>query len=147
MSNLSPEAQALRERISRYSAPTREELDQILKIEFQFIQLVDLILRLYPLDAPAQEAIAYLEESRTWAGLSVKRGQQIRSNPSDYSPQHQARQAEDDPLKTAFDLVFNMIVSRCLPNREMNLALARLDDAKVALNRTAAHEISSTSQG
>lgn len=134
MSNLSPEAQALRERISRYSAPTREELDQILKIEFQFIQLVDLILRLYPLDAQTQKAIAYLEESRTWAGLSVKRGQHRRYNSSDYPPQHQAGQAADESIKSAFDLVLNMILSRCLPNREMDLALARLDDAKAALD-------------
>lgn len=145
MSNLSSEAQALRERISRYSAPTREELDQILKIEFQFIQLVDLILRLYPLDAQTQEAIAYLEESRNWAGLSVKRGQQIRANPSDYPPQHEARQTDSEPIKSAFDLVLNMILSRCLPNREMDLALARLDDAKVALNLNAAHETCYTS--
>jgi hypothetical protein len=76
MSNLSLEAQALRQRISRYFEPTREELDRILKLEFHFVQLWDLVLRLYPLDAQTQEAIAHLEESKTWAGLSVKRGQQ-----------------------------------------------------------------------
>jgi hypothetical protein len=118
MSNLSLEAQALRDRISRYFEPTREELDRILKLEFQFVQLLDLILRLYPLDASTQDAIARLEESRSWAGLSVKRGQQLGYQPSHYSP--------------ASDM--NTILCRCIPNREMDLALARLHEAKVALN-------------
>lgn len=134
MSNLSSEAQALRERISRYFAPTREELDQILKLEFQFVQLLDLILRLYPLNAQTQEAIAHLEESRTWAGLSVKRGQQIGYKPSDYSPPSEVLMAQSESVESAFEVVLNAILSRCMPNREMDLALARLDDARVTLN-------------
>lgn len=134
MSNLSLEAQALRQRISRYFEPTRDELDQILKLEFQFVQLWDLVLRLYPLDAQTQEAIAYLEESRTWAGLSVKRGLQIEYQPSDYPPQREILPADSESVEYAFDVVLNTILSRCMPNREMDLALARLDDAKRALH-------------
>jgi hypothetical protein len=135
MSNLSVEAQALRERISRYFEPTREELDKILKLEFQFVQLLDLVLRLYPLDAQTQKAIAHLEESRTWAGLSVKRGQQIGYKPSsDYSPASQGLMVQSESVESAFEVVLNMILSRCMPNREMDLALVRLDDARAALN-------------
>ncbi len=134
MSNLSVEAQALRHRISRYFEPTREELDQILKLEFQFVQLLDVVLRAYPLDVQTQEAIAYLEESRTWAGLSVKRGQQIGYQSSDYPPQSAIWSAHRESVESAFDVVFNMILSRCMPNREMDLALTRLHDAKRALN-------------
>jgi hypothetical protein len=134
MSNLSLEAQALRQRISRYFEPTREELDRILKLEFHFVQLWDLVLRLYPLDAQTQEAIAHLEESKTWAGLSVKRGQQIGYQPSDYPAQSDILATNSESLESAFDMVHNTILSRCMPNREMDLALARLDDAKAALN-------------
>lgn len=134
MSNLSVEAQALRQRISRYFQPTREELDQILKLEFHFVQLWDLVLRLYPLDAQTQEAIAHLEESKTWAGLSVKRGQQTGYQPSDYPPHSDILPADSESVESAFDMVFNTISSRCMPNREMDLALARLDDARAALN-------------
>lgn len=134
MSNLSLEAQALRQRISRYFEPTREELDRILKLEFHFVQLWDLVLRLYPLDAQTQEAIAHLEESKTWAGLSVKRGQQIGYQPSDYPDQSDILPTNSESLESAFDVVYNTILSRCMPNREMDLALARLDDAKTALN-------------
>lgn len=139
MSNLSLEAQALRQRISRYFEPTREELDQILKLEFHFVQLWDLVLRLYPLDAQTQEAIAYLEESKTWAGLSVKRGQQTGYQPSDYPPHNDILATNSESVESAFDVVYNTILSRCMPNREMDLALARLDDAKTALNLGASH--------
>jgi hypothetical protein len=138
MSDLTPEAQTLRDRISRYWEPTREELDKILKIEFQFVQLLDLILRLYPLDAPTEEVIARLEESRSWAGLSVKRGQQTGYNPSDYPPQEIAI-AQSDSLDSAFEVVVNTILSRCTPNREMDLALARLEDARASLKLEASH--------
>jgi hypothetical protein len=134
MSDLNPEAKALRERISRYSQATRQELNQILRIEFQFVQLLDVILQLYPLDAHTYKAIAYLEESRTWAGLSVKRGRQQGYQPSDYSPQSQEHLTESEPLKLAFEEVLKTILSRCVPNREMDLAIARLDEAKSALN-------------
>ena len=134
MSNLSLEAQALRQRISRYFEPTREELDQILKLEFHFVQLWDLVLRLYPLDAQTQEAIAYLEESKTWAGLSVKRSQQTGYQPSDYPPHSDILATNSESVESAFDVVYNTILSRCMPNREMDLALARLDDARAALN-------------
>ena len=137
MSNLSVDAQALRERISRYFEPTREELDKILKLEFQFVQLLDLVLRLYPLDAQTQEAIAHLEESRIWAGLSVKRGQQIGYEPSDYPPATQGLMVQSESVESAFEVVLNTLVSRCMPNREMDLALARLDDARAALNLAA----------
>ncbi len=133
MSDLTPEAQALRERISRYPEHTREELDKILKIEFEFVQLLDLILRLYPLNAQTQEAIAHLEESRIWAGLSVKRGPQEGYKPSDYPLSSNAHLAESEPVVYTFDVVLNMILSRCLPNREMDLAIARLDEAKDVL--------------
>ncbi len=136
MSDLTPEAQALRDRLSRYSAPTREELDKILKLEFEFVQLLDLILRLYPLDAKTQEAIACLEESRTWAGLSVKRGSQVGYKPSDHSPPSHVPNAESESVESGFGVVLNTILSRCVPNREMDLAIARLDKAKVALNLT-----------
>jgi hypothetical protein len=134
MSNLTSEAKALRERISRYPDHTREELDKILKVEFDFVQLVDLILRLYPLDAQTHEAIARLEESRTWAGLSVKRGEQTGYKSSNYSPPKHAEHSESQPIESTFEIVLNTILSRCVPNREMDLALARLDEAKVALN-------------
>jgi hypothetical protein len=144
MSNLSLEAQALRDRISRYFEPTREDLDRILKLEFQFVQLLDLILRLYPLDSSTQDAIARLEESRSWAGLSVKRGQQLGYQPSHYSPASEMSQVDSESVESAFDVVSNTILSRCIPNREMDLALARLDEAKVALNLGA---LSSLSKG
>lgn len=134
MSNLSLEAQALRDRISRYFEPTREELDRILKLEFQFVQLLDLILRLYPLDASTQDAIAHLEESRSWAGLSVKRGQQIDYKSSYHLPSTEISQIDSESAESAFDMVSNTILSRCIPNREMDLALARLQEAKAALN-------------
>ena len=133
MSDLTPEAKALRERISRYSQATREELNQILRIEFQFVQLLDVILRLYPLDAHTYKAIAYLEESRTWAGLSVKRGNQVGYQPSDYFPKDQDHLTESEPIKLAFEEVLKTILSRCVPNREMDLAIARLDEAKSVL--------------
>lgn len=134
MLDLTPEAQALRERISRYSEPTRDELDKILKIEFQFVQLWDLILRLYPLTPQAQDAIARLEESRTWAGLSVKRGQQEGYKQPDYPTQEDVSQVDSQSLESVFDVVLYTILSRCIPNREMDLALARLHDARTALN-------------
>lgn len=134
MTNLPPEAQALRDRISRYFEPTREELDRIRKLEFHFVQLLDLILRFYPLDAQTQEAIARLEESRSWAGLSVKRGQQIGYNPSNYSSPSEISQVDSESVESAFEVVSNTILSRCIPNREMDFALARLDDARMAMN-------------
>jgi hypothetical protein len=134
MLDLTPEAQALRERISRYSEPTRDELDRILKIEFQFVQLWDLILRLYPLAPQTQVAIACLEESRTWAGLSVKRGQQEGYKQSDYPTQEDVSQVDSQSVESVFDVVLYTVLSRCIPNREMDLALARLHDARTALN-------------
>ncbi len=141
MLDLTPESQALRERISRYSQPTRDELDRVLKIEFQFVQLWDLILRLYPLDTQTQEAIARLEESRTWAGLSVKRGQQEGYKQSDYPTQEYVSQVDSQSVESVFDVVFYTLLSRCIPNREMELALARLDDARAALNLDTAHNL------
>ena len=134
MSNLSLEAQALRDRISRYFEPTREELDRIFKLEFQFVQLLDLILQLYPLDASTQDAIAHLEESRSWAGLSVKRGQHLGYEPSHDSLISEMSQIESESGASAFDVVANTILSRCIPNRERDLALVRLDEAKAELN-------------
>lgn len=134
MSNLSPDAQGIRDRISRYFEPTREELDRILKLEFQFVQLLDLILRFYPLDAQTHEAIDHLEESRSWAGLSVKRGQQIGYTPLHESPASEISQVDSESVESAFAVVASTILSRCLPNRERDCALARLEDAKVALN-------------
>lgn len=139
MSHLSPEAQALRERISRYTQPTQNEIDKILKIEFEFIQLLDLILRSHPLDARTKEALARLEESRIWAGLSVKRGQQEEYQKSDYLSFDHDISSEDhltesQSLEPAFKVVLDTILNRCLPNREMDLAIARLNDTKSALN-------------
>ncbi|HEY9741080.1 MAG TPA: hypothetical protein V6C90_11380 [Coleofasciculaceae cyanobacterium] len=141
MSDLTEEAKALRDRISRYPGLTREELDKILKIEFEFVQLLDRILHLYPLDAQTHEAIARLEESRTWAGLSVKRGQQGGYSRSDYSPPNNPPLSNSklveysfEMVEYTFDMVLNTILSRCMPNREMDLSIARLDEAKVALN-------------
>ena len=133
MSNLPSEAQALRERISRYFEPTREELDQILKLEFQFVQLLDVILRLYPLDDRTQNAIAHLEESRTWAGLSIKRSPQATHSPSNAPPANPTVPTDKESIESAFEVVFNTILSRCLTNREMDFALARLHDAKSVL--------------
>lgn len=141
MSNLSPEAQALRERISRYFEPTREELDKILKMEFQFVQLLDLILKLYPLDAQTQDAIARLEESRSWAGLSVKRGLQSDRKPSNHPSQSDISTVKVESLESAFEVVSETIVSRCIPNREMDLALARLKDARMVLNLRTSNSI------
>ena len=133
MSDLTPEAKALRERISRYPTHTQEELNQILGIEFEFVQLLDLILRLYPLDAQTYKAIACLEESRTWAGLSVKRGQQEGYQLSNYSVSSNGLTVEHETIESRFDIVFNTILSRCVPNREMDLAIARLNEAKIML--------------
>lgn len=138
MLNLSEEAKVLRDRISRYSSPNREELNKLLKLEFEFIQLLDLILRLYPLDAQTHEAIAHLEESRTWAVLSVKRGSQVGYKSSDYRPPSNMHLASSESIEFAFKTVFNAILNRCMPNREMDLALARLDQARVALELVAA---------
>jgi hypothetical protein len=134
MSDLTPEAKALRDRISRYPGHTKEELDKILKLEFHFVQLLDLILRLYPLDAHTLEAIAHLEESRTWAGLSVKRGQQVGYKSSDYPPPCHLPLTESDNIEQTFELVVNTILTRCVSNREMDLAIARLNEAKAALS-------------
>jgi len=144
MSNLSQEAQAIRERISRYTQPTQNEIDKILKIEFEFIQLLDLILRSYPLDARTQEALARLEESRIWAGLSVKRGHQEGYKQSDYLSFDHEVSSEDhlsksQSLEPAFKVVLDTILNRCLPNREMDLAIARLNDTKSVLNLGAYH--------
>ncbi|HEY9634528.1 MAG TPA: hypothetical protein V6D14_14035 [Coleofasciculaceae cyanobacterium] len=133
MSDLSLEAKALRDRISRYPGHTQEELDKILKIEFHFVQLLDLILRLYTLDAQTLEAIARLEESRTWAGLSVKRGTQMGYKLSDYPEPSHMPLAESDNIEHTFAVVLNTILSRCVPNREMDLAIARLDEARATL--------------
>lgn len=138
MLDLSQEAQTLRERISRYREPTREELDRILQLEFEYVQLLDLILRLYSLNARSHEAIAYLEESRIWAGLSVKRGQQKGYLPSN-SPLSSDRfriialSGQSESVELAFKMVLNAILSRCIPNREMDLAVARLDRAAAVL--------------
>lgn len=139
MSDLTPEAKALRERISRYPTHTQEELNQILGIEFEFVQLLDLILRLYPLDAQTYKAIAYLEESRTWAGLSVKRGQQEGYESSNYSVSSNGLTVEHETIESRFEMVFNTILSRCVPNREMDLALARLNEANTALKLEASN--------
>lgn len=133
MSDLTPEAKALRERISRYPTHTQEELNQILGIEFEFVQLLDLILRLYPLEVQTHKAIACLEESRTWAGLSVKRGQQEGYHLSNYSVSSNGLTVEHETIESRFDIVFNTILSRCVPNREMDLAIARLNEAKIML--------------
>jgi hypothetical protein len=37
-------------------------------------------------------------------------------------------------VEYTFDMVLNTILSRCMPNREMDLSIARLDEARVALN-------------
>lgn len=133
MSNLSSEAQTLRDRISRYFEPTREELDRILKLEFQFVQLLDLILRFYSLDSQTQKAITCLEESRNWAGLSVKRGQQIGYEPLYSSPPSEISPRDTASMESAFAVVSNAILNRCVSNRERDCALARLDDARIAL--------------
>jgi len=133
MLDLTPEAKALRERISRYPTHTQEELNQILGIEFQFVQLLDLILRLYPLEAQTHKAIACLEESRTWAGLSVKRGQHEGYDPSNYLPYSNGLKIENKTIESGFEVVLNTILSRCVRNREMDLAIARLNEAKSAL--------------
>lgn len=140
MPDLTPEAKALRERISRYPTHTQEELNQILGIEFQFVQLLDLILRLYPLDAQTQKAIACLEESRTWAALSVKRGQQKRYEPSIASPSTNALKVENETIESGFEVVLNTILSRCVTNREIDLAIARLNEAKTALKFEASNQ-------
>ncbi len=133
MSDLTPEAKVLRERISRYPTHTQEELNQILGIEFEFVQLLDLILRLYPLDAQTHKAIAYLEESRNWVALSVKRGQQESYERSNSSFSINSLKVENETIESGFEVVLNIILSRCVPNREMDLAIARLNQAKTAL--------------
>lgn len=133
MPNLTKDALLLRERISRYPRHTREELDKILKIEFEFVQLLDIILRLYPLDELTLSAIAYLEEARTWAGLSVKRGREPGYQPSVHPPLSQIHFKESDNLDKTFQVVLNTILNRCATNREMNLALSRLGQAKSTL--------------
>lgn len=139
MSDLTPEAKALRERISRYPTHTQEELNQILGIEFEFVQLLDLILRLYPLDAQTYKAIACLEESRNWAGLSVKRGQQEGYQSSNYSESSNGLTVEHETIESRFEMVFNTILSRCVPNREMDLAIARFNEANTALKLEASN--------
>ena len=133
MSELTPEAKVLRERISRYPTHTQEELNQILGIEFQFVQLLDLILRLYPLDDQTYKAIASLEESRTWAGLSVKRGREKGYQPSNHSPSSNGLKVQHETIEARFEMVLSIILSRCTPNREKDLAIARLNEAKTLL--------------
>ncbi len=139
MSDLAPEAKILRDRLSRYPEHSREDLNKILKIVFEFVQLLDRILRMHVLDAQLYEVIARLEESRTWAGLSVKRGQQVGYKPSDYPLQRHTPTRESESVESSFDVVLNTILSRCVPNREMDLALSRLDEARAALNLEAPH--------
>ena len=137
MSEFTQEAKALRERLSRYPQQTQEGLAQILKIEFEFVQLFDIILRTYPLDAQVHEAIAYLEESRGWAGLSLKRGEQIGYKRTDYSKASGVASDSSEQIESVasrFEIVLNTLLERCKPNREMDFALARLEDAKKALN-------------
>lgn len=137
MSEFTQEAKALRERLSRYPQQTQEGLAQILKIEFEFVQLFDIILRTYPLDAQVHEAIAYLEESRDWAGLSLKRGEQIGYKRTDYSKAIGVSSDSSEQIESVasrFEIVLNTLLERCEPNREMDFALARLEDAKKALN-------------
>lgn len=135
MSEFSQEAKALRGRLTRYPQHTQEGLDQIMKIEFEFVQLFDLILRVHPLDAQAHEAISFLEESRHWAGLSVKRGEQIGYKRTDYSTASSipSDTEQNESVASRFEIVLNTLLRRCTPNREMDFALARLEDAKKAL--------------
>ncbi len=147
MSEFTQEAKALRERLSRYPQQTQEGLAQILKIEFEFVQLFDIILRTYPLDAQAHEAIAYLEESRDWAGLSLKRGEQIGYKRTDYSKASGVSSDSSEQIESVasrFEIVLNTLLERCKPNREMDFALARLEDAKKALNREAVPVLNSS---
>lgn len=133
MPELTKEALLLRERLSRYPGHSREELNKILKIEFEFVQLLDVILRLYPLNAPTLSAIAYLEESRTWAGLSVKRGYQPEFEPSVHPLLSKVHVKESDTLDKMFQVVLSTILNRCVSNREMDLALTRLEQARSVL--------------
>jgi hypothetical protein len=134
MLDLTPEAKALRDRISRYPGHTQEELDKILKIEFHFVQLLDLILRSHPLDTQTLDAIAHLEESRTWAGLSVKRGQHKGYKSLDYPPPSDVSLEEGKNLEETFNAVLNTILIRCVPNRERDFAIVRLNEARAALS-------------
>lgn len=133
MPDLTLEAKALRDRISRYPGHTQEELDKILKIEFHFVQLLDLILRLHPLDYRALQAIAHLEESRTWAGLSVKRGRQDGYKPLDYPPPTDRPIEEGKNFQETCDAVLNAILMRCVPNRERDFAIDRLNQARAVM--------------
>lgn len=133
MPDLTKEALLLRDRLSRYPGHTREELNKILKIEFEFVQLLDIILRLYPLDGTTLSAITYLEESRMWAGLSVKRGHQPEFQPSVHPIFSKVHIKESDTLDKTFQVVLNTILNRCVPNREMDLALSRLEQARSVL--------------
>jgi hypothetical protein len=129
MNQLSPEAKALRHRLSEYLRPSEQDLANIVPIEFAFKQLLDAILSSRPLDEPTLKAIDHLEESLEWAKKSVKRSTQIEVTQIDL-PQMPKSLGD---LSLSFEAVTRTMFNRCHTNRELKAAITRLLDAQKIL--------------
>ena len=64
----------------------------------------------------------------------MKRGQQENYERSNSSFSTNSLKVENETIESGFEVVLNTILSRCVPNREMDLAIARLNQAKSALS-------------